>query len=176
MKHPGTGDGYWYPPDESRRATAVRVLNALREYRASETAMRRRTRSSMAMGETDLLALRYLLDAEKAGHGIRPKELAARLGMTSASMTALVDRMVSGGFVTREPHPVDRRAIILRPTPGADEEVRHTLSQMHQRMIEVAESLTPEQAEAVTFFLQRMREAVDTVDAEHPDLVSAGQS
>jgi len=40
----------------------------------------------------------------------------------------------------------------------------------------VAESLTPQQAEAVTVFLERMRDAVDTVDAEHPDLVSAGQS
>lgn len=176
MNAHGTGEGYWYPPEQDRRASAVGVLNALREYRASETAMRRRTRSSMAMGETDLLALRYLLEAERAGAGIRPKELASRLGMTSASMTALVDRMVKGGYVTREPHPVDRRAIILRPTPGADEEVRQTLSQMHERMIEVAESLSPEMAEAVTDFLLKMRDAVDQVDAGHPLLALAGQS
>ncbi|WP_445153418.1 MarR family winged helix-turn-helix transcriptional regulator [Arthrobacter sp. Hor0625] len=176
MNAHGAGEGYWYPPEQQRRAAAVGVLNALREYRASETAMRRRTRSSMAMGETDLLALRYLLEAERAGAGIRPKELAARLGMTSASMTALVDRMVKGGYVTREPHPVDRRAIILRPTPGADEEVRQTLSQMHERMIEVAESLTPDQAAAVTEFLVRMRDAVDKVDADHPQLVLTGQN
>lgn len=176
MNAHGAGEGYWYPPEQQRRAAAVGVLNALREYRASETAMRRRTRSSMAMGETDLLALRYLLEAERAGAGIRPKELAARLGMTSASMTALVDRMVKGGYVTREPHPVDRRAIILRPTPGADEEVRQTLSQMHERMIEVAESLTPEQAAAVTEFLVRMRDAVDKVDADNPQLVLTGQN
>lgn len=174
MNDQGAG-GYWYPPEEDRRAIAVGVLNALREYRAAETAMRRRTRSSMAMGETDLLALRYLLEAEKAGAGIRPKELAARLGMTSASMTALADRLVAGGYVTREPHPLDRRAIILRPTAGADEEVRRTLSQMHQRMIDVAESLPPEEAAAITRFLMRMRDAVDTVDAEHPDVVLAGQ-
>src|SRR6478736_4675483 len=174
MKRLGAGDGYWYPTSESRRATAVRVLNALREYRASETAMRRRTRSSMAMGETDLLALRYLLDAEKAGHGTRPKELAARLGMTSASMTALVDRLVAGGYVTREPHPVDRRAVILRPTSGADEQVRNALGLMHQRMIEVAESLTPDEAAAIAGFLLRMRDAMDAVDAQHLDLVLAG--
>jgi len=162
----GAGDGYWYPSEQEHRAAAVAVLNALREYRASETAMRRRTRSSMEMGESDLLALRYLLEADKAGVGIQPKELAARLGMTSASMTSLIDRMVTGGYVTRETHPSDRRAILLRPTPGADAEVRQTLGKMHQRMIEVAESLTPEQAAAVTHFLLAMRDAVDTLDSE----------
>jgi hypothetical protein len=33
-------------------------------------------------------------------------------------------------------------------------------------MIEVAESLTPEQAAAVTHFLLAMRDAVDTLDSE----------
>lgn len=159
-------EGYWYPPRRDGQPSGVDVLNALRDYRASETAMRRRTRDSMAMGETDLLALRYLLEAETAGKQVRPKELAGRLGMTSASMTALVDRMVASGYITREPHPSDRRAIILRPTPGADEEVRHTLGRMHQRMLEIANSLPPEDAGAVVRFLLRMREAVDTIDAD----------
>ena len=160
----GESEGYWYPPRRNEQPSAVDVLNALREYRASETAMRRRTRTSMAMGETDLLALRYLLEAETAGQEVRPKELAARLGMTSASMTALVDRIASSGYITREPHPSDRRAIILRPTRGADEEVRHTLGNMHGRMIEIAESLTPVETRAVLDFLVRMREAVDAID------------
>lgn len=176
MTRLGTGEGYWYPPGQGRRGVAVMVLDALREYRASETAMRRRTRSTMTMGETDMLALRYLLEAEKVGVGIRPKELAARLGMTSASMTALVDRLVAGGYVTREPHPVDRRAVILRPTSGADEQVRNALGLMHQRMIEVAESLAPDEAAAIASFLLRMRDAMDAVDAQHLELVLAGHN
>lgn len=165
--HPsGETEGYWYPPREDGQPSGVDVLNALRDYRASETAMRRRTRDSMAMGETDLLALRYLLEAQTAGRQIRPKELAARLGMTSASMTALVDRMVASGYITRDPHPSDRRAIILHPTRGADDEVRHTLGRMHERMIEIAESLPPNEARAVLDFLLRMRHAVDAIDAD----------
>lgn len=161
----GASEGYWYPPIEGAQPGAVDVINALREFRTSESAMRRRTRSSAAMGETDLLALRYLIDAEAAGVGIRPTELAARLGVTSASMTSLVDRLVSGGYVTREPHPSDRRAVILRPTPGADEEVRHNLNRMHKRMLEAAESLSAEEIKAVMHFLVRMREAVDAVSS-----------
>lgn len=173
MNAHGAGEGYWYPPSREHRATAVSVLNALREYRASESAMRRRTRSSMEMGESDLLALRLLLEAERSGAAVQPKELAARLGMTSASMTALIDRLVSSGYITRGPHPTDRRAVILKPTSDADAEVRHTLGNMHARMIEVAESLTPEQAQAVTDFLKSMRDAVDQIDAPQ-ELVGAG--
>ena len=165
MKPYGASEGYWYPPTADAQPGAVDVINALREFRTLESAMRRRTRSSAAMGETDLLALRYLIDAEAAGVGIRPTELAARLGITSASMTSLVDRLVAGGYVTREPHPSDRRAVILRPTPGADEEVRHNLNQMHKRMLEAAESLSSEEIKAVMHFLVRMREALDSIDS-----------
>jgi DNA-binding MarR family transcriptional regulator len=156
--------GYWYSQD-TEQAGAVSVLNALREYRASEAAMRRRTRSSMGMGETDLLALRYLLQAEAQGRAVGPKELGAQLGVTSASMTTLIDRLVKTGHIRREPHPTDRRALILRPTPGSDDEVRRTLGLMHQRMIEVAGSLSAEEAGIVADFLNRMRDAVDAIDS-----------
>jgi DNA-binding MarR family transcriptional regulator len=156
--------GYWYEQGTEPQAGAVGVLNALRDYRVAEVAMRRRTRSAMGMGETDLLALRYLLQAESAGKAVGPKELGARLGVTSASMTTLVDRLVKSGHIRREPHPTDRRALILRPTPGADEEVRHTLGQMHQRMMEVAASLSAEESRVVADFLNRMRDAVDSIE------------
>lgn len=171
MNPHGASEGCRYPPIEGTQPGAVDIINALREFRTSESAMRRRTRSSAAMGETDLLALRYLIDADAAGTGIRPTELAARLGITSASMTSLVDRLVASGYVTRQPHPSDRRALLLRPTPGADEEVRHNLNQMHTRMLEAAESLSQEEIRAVMHFLMRMREAVDAVNSASPATV-----
>jgi len=161
--------GYWYTQDTEQQAGAVGVLNALREYRASEAAMRRRARSSMGMGETGLLALRYLLQAEAQGRAVGPKELGAQLGVTSASMTTLIDRLVKTGHIRREPHPTDRRALILRPTPGSDEEVRRTLGLMHQRMIAVAGSLSATEAEIIAGFLTRMRDAVDAIDSTDED-------
>ncbi|BCW86082.1 hypothetical protein NicSoilE8_37550 [Arthrobacter sp. NicSoilE8] len=158
-------EGYWY----GNETVAVEVLNALRDYRSAEAAMRRRTRSSMGMGETDLLALRYLLEYGRAGRMVGPKELATRLGITSASMTSLVDRMVKSGHVVREPHPTDRRALVLRPTSDSDEEVRKTLSGMHRRMMDVAASLSRGEAVVVVDFLKRMREAIDGIDnIDHP--------
>lgn len=155
--------GYWY----ERAGAGTDVLNALRDYRAAETALRRRTRTSMGMGETDLQALRYLLEAQKAGDQVSPKELAGKLGISSASTTTLIDRLARSGHVRRKPHPKDRRALVLEATADSDCEVRQTLSEMHRRMMDVAASLTPEQTAVVVDFLTRMRAAVDSVGTSH---------
>ncbi|BCW34215.1 hypothetical protein StoSoilA2_02710 [Arthrobacter sp. StoSoilA2] len=165
----GHAKGYWYGKDPGQKALAVDVLNALRVYRVSEQAMRRRTRSAMGMGEKDLLALRYLFEAEAAGKVMKPKDLGDRLGITSASMTTLIDRLVESGHIRREPHPSDRRALILRPTAGSDQEVRHTLGGMHRRILDVASALSPEEARVVMDFLEHMRQAVDTIDEDPTD-------
>jgi len=157
--------GYWYP--EHRRPTSVDVLNLLRRYRAAEAQMRARTRSSMGMGETDLLALRLLLQAERRGELLRQRDLAAALGLASPSVTALVDRLVKSGHVRREPHPEDRRATIVVPTKDTDDEVRATLGAMHRRMIDVIDAMDDEQTEAVAGFLERMVAAIEHVDDHH---------
>jgi DNA-binding MarR family transcriptional regulator len=166
MDSEGHAKGYWYGKDPGQKAIAIDVLNALRDYRASEQAMRRRTRSSMGMGEKDLLALRYLFEAEAAGKVMKPKDLGDKLGITSASMTTLIDRLVESGHIRREPHPTDRRALILKATPGSDQEVRHTLGGMHRRMLDAACALSPDESQVVVNFLQHMREALDTIDED----------
>jgi DNA-binding MarR family transcriptional regulator len=39
--------------------------------------------------------------------------LAEALGVSARNITGLVDGLVAGGFVTREPHPRDRRAVLV---------------------------------------------------------------
>lgn len=159
------GAGYWYVDQE--KPGSVDVLNALRAYRAAEAEMRRRTRDSMRMNETDLLAIRYAMRAHKAGHCISPKDLSRMLNISTASTTGLIDRLVASGHLLRRPHPTDRRSVEIVPTDSADSEVRQTLGDMHKRMLEVAESLNPEEALHVTRFLQRMTWAVEQDDSPH---------
>ncbi|MEN2736479.1 MarR family transcriptional regulator [Microbacterium sp. X-17] len=155
----------WY---DTAPAHAVRVIASLREYRTAEQAMRRRTRESMRMGEADLKALRFLLKAEAEGRHATPAELGAHLGIKSSSVTAMLDRLAASGHVTRHPHPQDRRSLTIRATPGADEEVKHTLAAMHRRMLDVAAGLDPRAAAAVAGFLAQL-----TVIAEQGERGSA---
>ena len=150
-------------PDEQFDGPAE-VLKALRDYRVAEAATRRSTRDSIGVGETDLVALRYVLRAQAAGERVGPKDLSRVLQITTASTTSLIDRLVSSGHVRREPHPTDRRSLVVVPTVAADSEVWATLGALHAKMMGVAEELSAAEARVVIGFLRRMGDAVSGPD------------
>lgn len=160
---------YWYgSTEEDRRRRAVDVLQAFRLYRAAEVAMRRRTRESMSMGENELLVLRYLLKAAGEGRSVSPSELTRYLGVSTASTTAIIDRLEKTNHVTRVPHPTDRRSIHVIATAESDAEVRATLGTMHERMLSAVVDMTPEESATMIACLSRLQEAVDRVDPHAP--------
>jgi DNA-binding MarR family transcriptional regulator len=139
------------------------VLDALNDYRAAETAMLRRTRAARGHGETDALALRYLQDASRRGEGLRPTELAHRLGLSTASVTSLVDRLVRSGLVRRVPHPSDRRSTLLHCAEDRPDGHESPAEMNKHPMMDVLDGMSFEQMRTIQDFLQRMRQAVDQV-------------
>lgn len=101
-------------------------------------------------------------------------ELGNRLGIRSASATALVDRLVRAGHLARTPHPQDRRRVALQVTDRGYDEVSAALRPMLAGIEQAIDRLTPEQAAATATFLQEvaevMREYVVTAQEEPPDL------
>ena len=63
--------------------------------------------------------------------------LAEALGVSARNITGLVDGLVAGGFVTREPHPTDRRAVLVSFT----EHGAGTVKVMDQGRLELADML-----------------------------------
>ena len=165
---------FWYREDENGVVGAMRVLEALRRFRAADAAMRHRTQAEMEMNETDLLAIRYLISSEARGTAVGPKDLSAVLGISSAATAKLLARLVESGHIRREPHPSDRRAQLLHATPSAHDDVRATLGGMHRRMLEAAEELSPDQQGAVIHFLDTLSVAVS--EPEDDQRASAGDS
>jgi len=119
----------------------------------------------MRMSENDISALRYLLRAKERGISVGPKEIADYLGLQSSSITVLLDRLERAGHVRREPSPFDRRALIIEPTVPVGELQKAILSDTRAELLEVAGALEPEAADAVVRFMDRLRAAVDGIDA-----------
>lgn len=168
----GASSGYWYEGRES--VSSVEVLNLLRQYRAEENAMRARTRGSMGMGETDLLTLRFLLKAQREGQVVLQRSIAEFLGISSASVSVMIDRLVASNHVERHPHPTDRRATVILATEESEREVRATLGAMHQRMINIVDDLEQSELDAVAKFLAGMISAVGeskSLDEELRDVI-----
>ncbi|RFA13728.1 hypothetical protein B7R21_07800 [Subtercola boreus] len=147
--------------DYAQRQRSIEVLDAVRAYSAAEAALQRRTQAALGMGETDLLALRYLLRMHRAGHSVGAKELAAYLGISSASTTVLLDRLERSGHLVRQPNPFDRRALIIVPTAASGKAMTRSFDETHERMIRVARDLDPADAATVVAFLTSLRESVD---------------
>ncbi|MFJ6654073.1 MarR family winged helix-turn-helix transcriptional regulator [Microbacterium sp. NPDC091313] len=160
---------YWFrsgaDADRGRR-----MLQALRGYHAAETAMRRRTREAMHMGDNELVALRFLIRAEGKGEQVTPTDIARYVGISTASTTSLLDRLERMGHIERERHATDRRSVTLRSTPLAAAEVRNTLGDMHGRMMAATAGVSDAEAEAIIGFLERVSAAVDEVGVAVPAL------
>ena len=59
----------------------------------------------------------HLLWVLGAGGPTTQQALARAPGVTPRNVTGLVDGLVASGHVSREPHPDDRRATLVTPTP-----------------------------------------------------------
>jgi DNA-binding MarR family transcriptional regulator len=94
------------------------VLDSLDEYLTSLTALRRRIRERTDLSDSAWNALLELQLAADQGRTVMPKELAAALDLRSASITALVDKLVRLGYVDRQASPADRRGLTLSITPA----------------------------------------------------------
>jgi DNA-binding MarR family transcriptional regulator len=91
-------------------ALAVRAL-ALSMIQYRNAALRSVTK----IGPTDGAALGRLHDEGP----LTPTQLASKLNLTTGSMTTLLDRLQGVGYVTRHPHPTDRRRIVVELTDAA---------------------------------------------------------
>ncbi|WP_378144576.1 MarR family winged helix-turn-helix transcriptional regulator [Cnuibacter sp. UC19_7] len=149
----------------STSTPAELLVKALEDYRESEQAMRRRLQEAMGMNPSDLHALRMIIAARSAGRTLSPKDLADRLGFSSASVTALLNRLERSGHLQREPDESDRRGLVVISTGATDTEMQARLGQMHAGMMDVASSLGPAEAAAVIRTLERLCEALEAPDA-----------
>ncbi|WP_206680090.1 MarR family transcriptional regulator [Aeromicrobium phoceense] len=93
--------------------------------------------------------------------------LAAALEVTPRNVTGLVDGLVASGHVTREPHPTDRRAILVTPTEVGERTIRD-LRESHANLARQLFGDVPERRlaafestldETIATFLRLMQES-----------------
>ncbi|MBC3763286.1 MarR family winged helix-turn-helix transcriptional regulator [Quadrisphaera oryzae] len=91
-------------------ATATAVWRTMTDLVVSQD---RRERAAAAVG-LSFLRLRAL--RRVAEHPLTLRELAAAAGVDAPYATVVVDDLAARGYVTREPHPTDRRARLVTIT------------------------------------------------------------
>jgi len=118
---------------------------------------------------TDLRALICLLDAERAGHVASPGWLGAQLGLNSASVTALIDRLERAGHVHRDRDASDRRRINLQVTEQAAELGWSFFGPLIAHTVAVTDRFSDTQTATIVRFINEVLGAVaETRNAQRP--------
>ncbi len=114
---------------------------------------------------TDLRALIHLLDAGRSGVAATPGRLGEQLGLNSASVTALVDRLEGFGHVRRVRDTGDRRRVFLVVEDQAVTLGWSFFGPLITAMVDAMGSFGEAELETVRRFLISMTEVVATVRA-----------
>jgi DNA-binding MarR family transcriptional regulator len=95
-----------------------------------------------------------------------PTELGRRLAVTTGAVTALLDRLARRDYVRREPHPQDRRRLLVQITPKGAEDLMVHLRPMVADVVRLVRSLPREERALISRFLTDLSEIVERHSSE----------
>lgn len=104
-------------------------------------------------------------------------ELSKKTGLSTGSITALIDRLEKVGYVRRENDPTDRRKVLIVPIREHKEADNQIYLPLHAAMVELASSYTPAELELITQFLDKsdtvLKEQIQHLSSTRPDRSSS---
>src|ERR1700728_2206565 len=123
---------------------------AIRRFAAHAVLLHSAVAEALGVHVTDLRALWLLGEAPRTAG-----ELAGELGLTSAAITALVDRLERDGYVVRQRNNKDRRKVTIQADPGRLREVASHYQSQGKAMTEVLDAYSETEFAAIIDFLTR---------------------
>lgn len=88
-------------------------------------------------------------------------ELSKLIGLTTGSVTALIDRLEKHGYVRREHDPTDRRKVIIVPLYEAKTEVSNMYHPLQDAMAALGTTYTEEELELISRFLGEASKVIE---------------
>jgi DNA-binding MarR family transcriptional regulator len=152
-------NAYLYAP-KPHSLPGLAVVSALQKLGEAAHRAENRAVIELHMNPADILATRYLLQAERDEQHLSPTDLSKLLGVTTAAASKLVDRLVESGRAERVPHPTDKRAQIIVPTAIADATIHSTYALIHAPLVSIVNELSPEEATVIARFATTLATAL----------------
>ncbi len=143
---------------EAKRARRRRIAAAkqsLRELRIELAVLNHRVGSKIEIKDIDFDCLDVIIR-----HGpISPTALARRVGVHLATMTGILARLESSGWIVRDRVENDRRAVLVRGVADKQRDIIRLFGGMNSALDEILDSYSDDQIELVVDFLTRCTEA-----------------
>ncbi|MFC8682289.1 MarR family winged helix-turn-helix transcriptional regulator [Microbacterium ureisolvens] len=101
------------------------------------------------------------------GGPVTQAQLAETIGVTPRNVTTLVDALEATGFARREPHPTDRRAVLVHLTERGLS-IMETMDAEHETLgADLVTGLDEDTVRVTATALQHVLERLQTLVAEH---------
>lgn len=136
-----------------RRRVSYGIKRSLRELNGQLSLLNHRVGVHAKLKDVDM----GCLDLIARLGPLTPRTLARHAGLHPATVTGILDRLQSGGWITRErdPDAADRRAITVRVRRERNDELFRLYSGMNASMDEICAEYSEEELELIKDFLDR---------------------
>jgi DNA-binding MarR family transcriptional regulator len=139
---------------------AAAVRRALHRFGLARDRLNIGVARAAGLSQSDLLALEHLEDAGR--DGLSPRDLGDALRLTSGAVTGVIDRLERTGWVTRRPHPNDRRSVRVVLSDTARAEGARVVGRYEREIDELITRLEPQARAIVCHFLETAAAAANT--------------
>ena len=137
------------------------ALLALRKILLAAEIETRKMTASIGLAPSQVLILRQIASRD----AVTPSALASAVWLGQATITNIVDRLVSGGLVTRSRSEHDKRQVILRITEAGREKLKTSPLPLQLRISEAFSELPTWEQAMILASLERLGSLLDGDDA-----------
>ncbi len=145
----------------SRPALHPAVVALAGELRTEVSRVAYHLRISAAASEMTPTRLAAMSALELRPEGLRPGDLAARMGISPASTTRLVEVMRDAGWLSKDRDPGDHRAFVLRLTAAGRQALADFRRRSTGRFAEDLAALDPQERAALEAAVPVLRRLAD---------------
>jgi len=144
------------PTNEDDRGTLPvhAATTLLRDIREVGAAFEAHLAEQLTVNPTDLEAMEHLIQDGP----LTPTDLSRRLGVSTAAMTTIIDRLTAVGHVSRVPNPSDRRGILVVPAAASVERAMGAIMPMVLGIDRVLAEFDEQEKATITDYLSRVVE------------------
>ncbi|MDA3647649.1 MarR family transcriptional regulator [Saccharopolyspora indica] len=152
-----------------RRSTAaadgaVRRLDVLgRDLAAATVAFHTEVAERLGLSVTDHKCLDLIQRSEGEMTAGRLAELS---GLSTGTVTGVIDRLERAGYVVRVRDERDRRKVLVELVDGDADELTELFAGLHRRVVKTVRKLGPAEREVVESYLSEMIDALRAETAE----------
>jgi DNA-binding MarR family transcriptional regulator len=133
----------------------------LRRLTVELDAVGQRFAEEHGLNRTDVRALVAIMDAARGGRSLTAGKLGAAVDLSSASVTALLDRLERVGHIRRSRDAEDRRRVVLEMSEAAMAAGAAHFGGLQRDLIAAMEGYTDEELAVVRRFLLDMTAAIE---------------